>query len=224
MAAEFRIQTFIFDAYGTLFDPFSVESRCEKFFPGHGAAVSRLWRAKQLEYTWLRSLMGRYEDFWKVTRDALIFACRSLKLAPKDSGLDELMATYLTLGTYSDVAPGLEALSRLPLRILSNGSPRMLEAVVANAGLQKMFTGVLSVDAVRIYKPNPAVYQMALLKADLPKEDIGFVSSNFWDICGAGAFGFRTFWLNRSGAIPEELDFRPTTIVRSLSELATQTS
>jgi 2-haloacid dehalogenase len=187
---------------------------------GHGAALSRLWRAKQLEYTWLRSLMGRYEDFWRVTRDALVFACRILNVAAKDSSLDEVMAAYLTLGTYADVVPGLEKLSRLPLRILSNGSPKMLEAVVANAGLQKMFADVLSVDAVRIYKPNPAVYQMALRKTDRPKEEIGFVSSNFWDVCGAGAFGFRTFWINRSGAIPDELDYRPTAIVRSLQELA----
>lgn len=106
MAAEFTIRAFIFDAYGTLFDPFSVEARCEKFFAGQGAALSRLWRAKQLEYTWLRSLMGRYEDFWRVTRDALVFACTSLNLAAKDSGLDELMAAYLTLGTYADVVPG----------------------------------------------------------------------------------------------------------------------
>jgi 2-haloacid dehalogenase len=161
---------------------------------------------------------GRYEDFWKVTRDALVIACKSLRLAVSDAGLDELMAAYLQLEIYSDVAPGLEKLSRLPLRILSNGSPKMLE--VANAGLQKMFAGVLSVDAVRIYKPNPAVYQMALRKTDLPKEEIGFVSSNFWDICGAGAFGFRTFWINRAGAIPDELDYRPTAIVRSLQELA----
>jgi 2-haloacid dehalogenase len=220
MAPKFTIRAFIFDAYGTLFDPFSVEARCEKFFAGQGAPLSRLWRAKQLEYTWLRSLMGRYEDFWRVTRDALVFACGSLNLAAKDSGIDELMAAYLTLGTYPDVAPGLEGLSRLPLRILSNGSPKMLEAVVANAGLQKTFAGVLSVDAVRIYKPNPAVYQMAFRKIDLPKEEVGFVPSNFWDVCGAGAFGFRTFWINRSGAIPDELDYRPTAIVRSLQELA----
>jgi 2-haloacid dehalogenase len=223
MIAPPSIRAWIFDAYGTLSDPFSVEARCEKLFPGHGAALSRLWRAKQLEYTWLRSLMGRYEDSWKVTRDALVFTCRSLKVAAEDSGLDELMAAYLILGTYPDVAPGLKALSHLPLRILSNGSPMMLEAVVANAGLQKMFAGVLSVDAVRIYKPNPAVYQIALRKASLLKEEIAFVSSNFWDVCGAGAFGFRTFWINRSGAIPDELDYRPTAIVRSLPELATLT-
>lgn len=220
MAAEFNIRAFIFDAYGTLFDPFSVEERCEKFFPGQGAALSRLWRAKQLEYTWLRSLMGRYEDFWRVTRDALVFACKSLKLAASDSALEELMAAYLHLEIYPDVAPGLEKLSRVPLRILSNGSPMMLEAVVKNAELEKTFAELLSVDAVRIYKPNPAVYQMALRKADLPKEEIGFVSSNFWDICGAGAFGFRTFWINRSGEIADELDYRPTAIVRGLAELA----
>lgn len=220
MASEFNTRTFIFDAYGTLFDPYSVEEGCEKLFPGQGAAVTRLWRAKQLEYTWLRSLMGRYEDFWKVTRDALIFACHSLKLAASDSGIDELMSGYLQLKIYSDVALGLEALSQHPLRILSNGSPKMLEAVIKKAGLEKAFAAVLSVDAVRIYKPNPAVYQMALRKTDLPKEEIGFVSSNFWDICGAGAFGFRTFWINRSNSIPDELDFRPTAIVGRLAELA----
>ena len=214
------IKALVFDAYGTLYDIQSVAAITEEEFPGYGEIITQIWRLKQLEYTWLRSLMGRYEDFWKVTRDALVFACKSLELAANDSGLDELMAAYLTLGTYADAVPGLEKLSRFPLRILSNGSPKMLEAVVANAGLQKMFAGVLSVDAVRIHKPNPAVYQMALRKTDLPKEEIGFVSSNFWDVCGAGAFGFRTFWINRSGAIPDELDYRPTAIVQSLQELA----
>jgi 2-haloacid dehalogenase len=220
MATEFKIRAFIFDAYGTLFDPFPVESPCENVFPGNGVALSRLWRAKQLEYTWLRSLMGRYEDFWKVTRDALGFACKSLKLAAIESAPDDLLSVYLNLEFYPDVAPGLEKLSRLPLRILSNGSPQMLDALVANAGLQKTFAGVLSVDAVRIYKPNPTVYQMALRKADLPKEEIGFVSSNCWDVCGAGAFGFRTFWINRSNVIPDELGYHPTATVQSLVELA----
>ncbi len=214
------VRAFLFDAYGTLFDPFSVQALCEKLFPGRGPQLSQLWRAKQLEYSWLRSLMGRYVDFWQLTRDALAFACRSLGLTAQETHFTHLMDAYLHLDLYPDVLPALDKLSKVPLSILSNGSPQMLNGVVENAGLKGRFAHVLSVDAAEIYKPSPTVYQLGVQKTGLPKEAIGFVSSNFWDICGATSFGFRTFWINRSGAVADELGLAPAAVVGSLLDLA----
>ena len=215
-----KIKGWVFDAYGTLFDPFSVQRRAEGIFPGHGEALSRLWRSRQLEYTWLRSLMNRYADFEQVTRDALLYACRSLGLRCEAAEQDELMQEYLRLDVYPDVREGLEGLSTRPLVILSNGSPAMLEAVVEHARLTSLFAALLSVDRVKTYKPSPAVYQLAVEALMLSKEEIGFVSSNYWDAAGAAAFGLLTFWLNRSKAIPEELGIVPTTTLTDLRDLS----
>jgi 2-haloacid dehalogenase len=213
------IQALVFDAFGTLFDPYSVQSAAEKWFPGSGEALSRLWRAKQLEYTWLRSLMNRYEDFWQVTESALDFSCLTLQLGRNLSVRAELMHEYLRLNPYPDVAATLGELSGIPLLILSNGSPRMLDAVVDHAGLSKSFSALLSVDQVKTYKPSPAVYQLAVDKTGLEKGAIGFVSSNSWDVAGAGSFGFQTFCINRAGAIPDQLGVAPSAVLTSLSEL-----
>jgi 2-haloacid dehalogenase len=213
------IQAFVFDAYGTLFDPYSVQAAAEKLFPGHGEALSRLWRAKQLEYTWLRSLMNRYEDFWQVTESALEFSCRSLQLRCDSAQRTALMQEYLRLKTYPDVAPALRDLGGMPLLILSNGSPRMLEAVVGHAGLSKTFAALLSVDSVKTYKPSPVVYQLAVEKTGLEKSQIGFVSSNSWDVAGAASFGFQTFWINRAAAIPDRLGVEPSATLTTFSEL-----
>src|SRR5271169_2690128 len=142
------IQAIAFDAYGTLFDVYSVIALCERKFPGRGAELSRLWRAKQLEYTWLRSLSGQYEDFWMVTESALAFACRSLNLACPPRTREELMESYLHLDIFSDVRAALAKLSQYKLAILSNGSPRMLSAAVESAGLNGVFTDLISVDEV----------------------------------------------------------------------------
>ena len=172
------VKALVFDAYGTLFDVRSVLKRCEETFPGHGSDLTTLWRAKQLEYTWLRSLMVKYEDFWQVTQDGLVFACRSLGLTPSHDQIDQLMQAYLTLVPFPEVAAALDALDRLPCSILSNGSPIMLASVVRNAGLDSHFQHVLSVDEVRIYKPSPAVYQLAETHLGIRRDEIGFVSSN----------------------------------------------
>lgn len=213
------MKALVFDAYGTLFDVHSVIQACEREFPGQGAALSRDWRAKQLEYTWLRSLMARYEDFWGVTGAALEFSCRArgLVLAPETKA--RLMDEYLRLAPFPEVRDALAALAGRKLLILSNGSTRMLSAVVENAGLTGVFAHVLSVDAVKIYKPSPAVYQLAATRTKLERGAIGFVSSNCWDVCGAAAFGFETFWINRSGAPPEVLGFAPKAVLASLAEL-----
>ena len=213
------VKALVFDAYGTIFDVRSVLNRCEEVFPGHGSDLTGLWRTKQLEYTWLRSLMGRYEDFWQVTQDGLVFACRSLGLAPSEEQIDHLMQAYLTLDTFPEIAAALDAMSKLPCAILSNGSPKMLEGVVRNAGLEGRFQHILSVDEVRIYKPSPVVYQLAETHLGIGRNEIGFVSSNCWDVAGAKSFGFQVYWLNRQNAPLEMLGFQPDRIIHSAMEL-----
>jgi 2-haloacid dehalogenase len=214
-----KIEAVVFDAYGTLFDVHSVIRRGEELFPGKGDALSRLWRTKQLEYTWLRSLMGRYEDFEQVTRAALKFTCKSLGLACTEITESLLMQEYLRLSPYPDARLALDLLKGRKLAILSNGSPAMLDAVVSNAGLGTVFHSVLSVHTLRIFKPHPSVYQWGVEALGIPKAHVAFVSSNFWDICGATAFGFRTFWINRSGAPPDELGYSPAAVLARLDEL-----
>ncbi|MFI5088546.1 MAG: haloacid dehalogenase type II [Terriglobales bacterium] len=213
------IQALAFDAYGTLFDVHSVISTCNHVFPDKGPALSQLWRAKQLGYTWLRSLMGRYEDFWQVTESALVFACRSLNLDCPPATRAKLMDAYLHLDPYPEVMQALRSLSRYKLAILSNGSPRMLAAVVESAGLKGVFSDVISVDEVKIFKPSPRVYELAPRHLKVPQGAIGFISSNFWDIAGAKSFGLWTCWINRSKAPEEELGLRPDAMIGSLAEL-----
>jgi 2-haloacid dehalogenase len=213
------IRAVVFDAYGTLFDVHSVIQRCDQLFPGKGAALSQLWRTKQLEYTWLRSLMARYEDFAVVTRAALRFASQALGLKCSEADQEALLQQYLQLNPYPEVVAAIAALGDRPLAILSNGSRAMLDPLVANAGLTAHFDAVISVDRVRIYKPHPSVYQLAVDQLGVSRERIAFISSNFWDVSGATAFGFRTYWINRSGAVADDLGFRPFAVLRGLDEL-----
>jgi 2-haloacid dehalogenase len=195
-----------FDAYGTLFDVHSVAALGEQLFPGYGKELSQLWRTNQLQYTWLRSLMGRYEDFDKVTSDALVFACNKLKLELSTDKRAQLMDAYDKLDTFPEVKSALNALSGVPLGILSNGSPRMLQAVVRNSGLEAVLTKVISADEAKIFKPSPKVYQLAVDHFNVrDRADLGFVSSNGWDAIGAASFGLTTFWINRSDAPLDEL-------------------
>ncbi len=214
-----RINALIFDAYGTLFDVNSVVSLGEQLFPGQGAALSQMWRTKQLEYSWLRSVMGHYEDFWQVTQSVLDFSCKALRLPAPPATQAKLMEAYFHLQPYSDVRGALRSLFGHTLSILSNGTPKMLEAVVKSSGLGNFFRHVMSVDALKIYKPSPRVYELATKTLGLEKSAIGFVSSNCWDAIGAKAFGFRTFWINRAGAPPDELGFAPDFTVKALTEL-----
>jgi 2-haloacid dehalogenase len=214
-----QVRALVFDAYGTLFDPFAVRTRAEELFPGNGTALSQLWRSKQLEYSWLHTLMGRYENFWKITEDALIFTCRTLKLSCAEHQRKQLMQVYLTLPTFPEVKSALEKLSPMPLSILSNGTLEMLTAVVAASGMAHFFQHIFSVDSLRIYKPRPEVYQHAATSLGIPKESIGFVSSNYWDIAGATMFGFQTYWLNRNSSIPDELGVTPSVVLGNFAEL-----
>jgi len=213
------IKAIAFDAYGTLFDLRSVTARCDRKFPGQGAALSQLWRAKQLEYTWLRSLTGRYEDFWAVTESALSFACNSLSLACPPETRRELMESYLHLEVFPDVRPMLAKLSQYKLAILSNGSPKMLAAAEESAGVRGVFTAVISADEVKIYKPSPRVYGLISQRLGVSESTVGFVSSNFWDIAGAKTCGFWTCWANRSNLPEDRLAVRPDVTVNTLDRL-----
>jgi 2-haloacid dehalogenase len=209
----------VFDAYGTLFDVRSVAASVNRKFPGLGQAVSSQWRAKQLEYTWLRSSMGRYEDFWKVTESALAFTCRDMELSCDAATRAQLMESYLHLDLFPEVKEALKFLFGLPLAILSNGTLTMLRAAVKHAGLEGIFAHVISVDEVKIYKPSAAAYQLAARKLGVNATDIGFVSSNFWDAAGAKVFGFKTYWVNRSGVTADELGVTPDATLAALTEL-----
>ena len=210
-----------FDAYGTLFDVHSVVAACEAAFPTRGEALSRLWRDKQLEYSWLLSLMGRYEDFWAVTGKALRYACQHLGLPCDAATHTRLLESYYRLKAYPEVPAALARLAvKRRLVILSNGTPRMLAAVTRAAGLTEVFDEIISVEAVGVYKPSPRVYALLPQRLGMPTEAIGFVSSNAFDIAGAKAFGLRTFWVNRQDATPDGLGYPPDAVVQTLAELA----
>ena len=216
-----KLRALVFDAYGTLFDVHSVVALCEELWPGAGQRLSSLWRTKQLEYTWQLSLMRRYRDFAAVTRDSLRYACAALELVLDERASTRFLDAYLKLSLFPEALEVLAALKaeKLRLAILSNGSPAMLRPLVKNAGLQRVLRAVLSVDELRTYKPAPAVYRLAVQRLGVPKASIGFVSSNCWDACGAKAFGFRTFWVNRGGAPLDALGPVPDQVIKDLRGL-----
>lgn len=209
------VDALVFDAYGTLYDVHSVIRRCETCFPGKGTQLSQLWRAKQLEYTWQRSLMQRYAPFSQVTREALAYSCAALGLSHREHE-EALMAEYLRLAPFPEVPAALERL-KVKRAILSNGSPDLLDPLVRNSGFK--FDAVLSVDQLKIYKPAPQVYELAVNRLKVPKERIGFVSSNCWDALGAKSYGFRVYWINRGGAPLDRLGFTPDEQVKSVDEV-----
>ena len=212
------IRGYVFDAYGTLFDVHSV-IEAGRAVTADPAALSLLWRQKQLEYTWLRSLMGRYEDFWAVTEAALRFSVRRLGLAADAAQLARLMDAYLSLACFPEVDAALARLANRPCAILSNGSPRMLAAAVASSGIGRHLQHVLSVDAVKTFKPAPAVYALGPQALGSPAGELLFVSSNAWDVAGAKAFGYQVAWCNRSGAPAEELGIQPDLEISRLDQL-----
>ena len=214
------IRACVFDAYGTLFDFASAAARCEDVPEERRAALTALWRDKQLEYTWLRTLQNRYADFWQVTGEALDFALESLDLA-QPALRERLMELYLGLEPFAEVPSVLGSLRERGFRtaILSNGSPKMLEALVARSKLEHLFDAVLSADAVRAFKTHPKVYQYALDALGLPASAIAFQSSNAWDAHGASDFGMRVVWCNRYGQRRERLPGAPDFEIRTLREL-----
>ena len=216
------IRACVFDAYGTLFDVASPVARLASEIGPHAEDVSRLWRQKQLEYSWLRSLMGVHADFWHVTGDALDYALEQYNVS--EPGLrDELLALYLKLDAYPEAAEALAAVkakSKLTA-ILSNGSPSMLDAVVRHAGLDKLFNMVLSVEDVGIYKPSRRVYRHAMQKLQIQEApSVCFVTSNTWDAHGAANFGFQVVRVDRFGLKDDRLPRKPTALVKDLGGLA----
>jgi 2-haloacid dehalogenase len=210
------------DAYGTLFDVFSVGARAEELFPGKGAQLAVIWRDKQIEYTRLRTMCDRYVDFWQVTGDALDYACAALGLELLSGARDRLMGQYAELSAFPENAAQLQRLkdAGISLSILSNGTPWMLDQAIKASGLNGYFDHVLSVDAVKRFKTAPQAYQMGPDTFDCDAKDILFVSSNCWDICGATWFGYRTIWLNRYGLPLERLGVKPNRIGASLQDVA----
>jgi 2-haloacid dehalogenase len=215
------IEACVFDAYGTLLDVRSATARLSHELHGKAEQVGALWRQRQLEYTWLRSLMGRHGDFWDVTRDALDHAFGALGLRDDDDLKSRLMDAYLSLDAYPDVAPTLAELRRAGMRtaILSNGTPAMLKAGVDSAGIGDSLDMVLSIEDAGIYKPHPSVYQLACDSLGLERDRICFVSSNGWDVAGAATFGFQTVWLNRFDQERDRLPGEPRLILRGLDAL-----
>ena len=210
----------VFDAYGTLFDVHSAVRRGGQELGEKAEAVSEFWRQKQLEYTWLRSLMGAHADFWQITADSLDFAL-SASNASSAALHRKLMDLYLTLDAYPEVKQTLARLKQAGLKtaILSNGSPRMLDAAVSSAGLSAHLDEVLSVEDVGIYKPDPRVYQLAVDRLSTPPEAICFLSSNGWDARGAAHFGFTVAWVNRFGREPDRIPGDLSATIQTLDEL-----
>ena len=214
------IRACVFDAYGTLFDFASAAARCPDIPEDKRAALTALWRDKQLQYTWLRSLQGRYADFWQVTGDALDFTLDSLGLA-RPALRAQLMGLYETLQAFPEVADTLRRLraAGFVTAILSNGTPSMLDAAVRASGLQGLFDAVLSADAVQVFKTDARVYQYALQQLGLEREQISFQPSNGWDAFAASAFGMRVVWCNRYGQRAERLPGAPDHVITHLAEL-----
>ncbi len=238
-----NIKAVVFDAYGTLYDVQSVASVTEQAFPGYGEIITQIWRIKQLEYTWLRSLMRRYQDFSVITRDSLAYTLRCLGLEHDEAVFERIMEKYLHLEPYPDAVAALAAMRGRKLAILSNGSSAMLNALTVNSGLDRLLDATISVDATKIFKPAPDVYGLIEAVLGVPPVEVLFVSSNPWDACGAKAFGLNVAWIERvspeamalacvnSDAVApltmfkairtqmDELGFAPDYRIRALSEL-----
>ena len=216
-------RAFVFDAYGTLFDVHSVIELAEALAPRQGALLSQIWRTKQLEYTWLSSLMlsptRPRDDFAALTAHALDYAIAQLTILLDPDDRRRLLDAYLRLAPFPDASETLAALAPRPRWILSNGTLAMLEPLVAGSALASHLDGILSVDAAGIYKPSPRVYQLAVDRLGLEPADIGFVSSNGWDAAGAKAFGFATFWVNRTGFPLERHAAPPDYVIDRLTQI-----
>lgn len=216
------IKAFVFDAYGTLYDVQSVADATEAAFPGHGAYITQVWRLKQLEYTWLHSMMADYRDFWAVTREALAYTLDTLGLAYGEAELNGLAEEYNRLTPYPDAADTLAALEGHRRVILSNGSPAMLDALVGGSALGGLMEPPLSVDAKRVYKPDPRAYALVEERLGVQPEEVMFVSANGFDVCGAKRFGFRVAHIARvpAAALRAELTgadvIGPATLFRAL--------
>ena len=214
-----NIKAIIFDAYGTLFDVNSAAEKCKNKIGEKWEPFANYWRTTQLEYTWLRSLMGRHQDFWKVTEQSLDKSMKVFRVAK--SIKNELLDLYKVLSTFPEVKETLKKLKekKYKLAILSNGTPSLLKELVSNNNLESIFDDVLSVEEVKIYKPHPNVYNIPIKKYQIEKNQFVYLSSNTWDVSAAGNFGFNAVWVNRNKNIFDNLDYKPITEINNLSDL-----
>ena len=214
-----NIKAIIFDAYGTLFDVNSAAEKCKNKIGEKWEPFANYWRTTQLEYTWLRSLMGRHQDFWKVTEQSLD---KSMKVFQIDTSMkDELLHLYKVLSTFPEVKETLKKLKEknYKLAILSNGTPALLKELVSSNNLESIFDDVLSIEEVKIYKPHPNVYNIPIKKYQIEENQFAYLSSNTWDVSAAGNFGFNAVWVNRNKNIFDNLDYKPITEINNLSDL-----
>ena len=211
----------LFDVYGTLLDVYSVGLRAEQMFPGAGERLARAWRDKQIEYSRLVSMSGRYRPFWQLTRDALQVCAQALALPLDDAGADSLMNEYRHLSAFPENRAVLQTLAERGVRagVLSNGDPDMLDVTLRSAGLVELIDPILSVHETRRYKTDPAAYALGTAALGLPASEILFVSSNCWDAIGAAWHGYATLWVNRAGAPMERLGIEPTRVGSSLRDV-----
>ena len=214
-----NVKAIIFDAYGTLFDVNSAAEKCKDKIGDKWEGFANFWRTTQLEYTWLRSLMKRHEDFWKVTEDSLD---KSMKVYQIDISMkNELLDLYKVLSTFPEVRDVLNKLKEknYKLAILSNGTPKLLNELVSSNNLNNIFDDIFSIEEVGIYKPDAKVYDMPVKKYKIQKEEIVFLSANTWDVSGGGNYGYSSIWVNRNNSIFDNLDYIPKKEVRNLNQL-----
>ena len=214
-----NVKAIIFDAYGTLFDVNSAAEKCKDKIGDKWEPFANFWRTTQLEYTWLRSLMGRHKDFWQVTEDSLD---KSMKAFNIDSSMkNELLNLYKILSPYKEVSETLKALKekKFKLAILSNGTPSLLNELVKSNNLNDLFDDIFSIEEVGVYKPVSKVYDIPVKKYKVKKDEIAFLSANTWDVSGGGNYGYQAIWVNRNNNIFDNLDYKPTNEIKSLKEL-----
>ena len=214
-----NIKAIIFDAYGTLFDVNSAAEKCKEKIGDKWEGFSNYWRITQLEYTWLRSLMKRHKDFWKITEDSLDKSMKAYKI---DSSMkNELLYLYKILSPFNEVPEVLKTLKKknLKLAILSNGTPSLLNQLIKSNNLENIFNDIFSIEEVGIYKPDSKVYDMPIKKYQIKKEEVVFLSSNTWDVSGGGNYGYNSIWVNRNNNIFDNLDYKPKNEIKNLTEL-----
>ena len=214
-----NIKAIIFDAYGTLFDVNSAAEKCKSKIGDKWESFANYWRKTQLEYTWLRSIMGRHKDFWQITEDSLDKSMQAFNI---DKAMkNELLDLYRTLSPYPEVKETLEKLKekKYKLAILSNGTPSLLNELVKSNDLQNLFDDIFSIEEVKIYKPSSKVYDMPIKKYKIKKENMAFLSDNTWDVSGGGNCGYQSIWVNRNNNIFDNLDFKPKYQITDLNEL-----
>ena len=214
-----NIKAIIFDAYGTLFDVNSAAEKCKDKIGAKWEGFANFWRTTQLEYTWLRSLMGRHKDFWQITEDSLDKSMKTFNI--EASMKNELLNLYKVLSPFKEVPETLQKLKErnFKLAILSNGTPTLLKELVVSNNLDNLFDDLFSIEEVGIYKPHSKVYDLPIKKYKIKRNEVAFLSANTWDVSGGGNYGYHSIWVNRNNNIFDNLDYKPSYQVKNLSEL-----